>query len=222
MGSVTIAATYGAGGSVVGPAVAARLGLPFIERAIPPALAQELDRPLDAALADDAHHHGAVARLLNRVLGHAGLFVGVPTAPEELGAVTDVAQTEAVLRQVADGTGAVILGRAGVFVLRGHPRTLHVRLDGPVAARRRAAMAHERLDAETAARVQQQNDRARRAYVEHFYPDAGAWDAIRHYHLVLDSTAIPLDTCVDLIVQAAQSVFARPTPVTEPLPFTDR
>jgi hypothetical protein len=76
-------------------------------------------------------------------------------------------------------------------------------------------MLHERLDEQTAARVQQQTDRARRAYVEHFYPDAGAWEDIRHYHLVLDSTAIPLDTCADLIVQAAQSVFTRPVPVTD-------
>jgi hypothetical protein len=35
MGTVTIAATYGSGGSAIGPAVAERLGLPFVERAIP-------------------------------------------------------------------------------------------------------------------------------------------------------------------------------------------
>jgi hypothetical protein len=35
MSTVTIAATHGYGGSVIGPAVAERLGLPFVERAIP-------------------------------------------------------------------------------------------------------------------------------------------------------------------------------------------
>jgi len=206
MATVTIAATYGAGGSVVAPAVAGSLGLPLVGRAIPPALAEKLDERLRAALADDAHDVGAVARLLTRALGHSGLFVGVPFAPEELGAALDVAHAEAALRRLADGGGAVILGMASAFVLRGRRDTLHVRLDGPVEARRRQAMDHEAVDYATATRLQRQNDRARRAYVEHFHPDAGAWDDIRHYHLVLDSTVISLDVCVELIVRAAVDV----------------
>lgn len=207
MGTVTIAATYGAGGSVVGPAVAERLGLPFVERAIPPSLAAELDEPLQVALADDVHHAGAVDRLLTRALAYTGLFVGVPTSPEAMGAQHDVAATESLLRRMADGRGAVILGRAGVFVLKDHQRTLHVRLDGPVEARVRAAMRHEDLDYEAAAATQRRTDRARRAYVEHFYPYAGAWEDPRHYHLVLDSTAISLDVCVELIALAARDRF---------------
>jgi hypothetical protein len=38
----------------------------------------------------------------------------------------------------------------------------------------------------------------------------------RHYHLVLDSTAISLDTCIEIIARAAQDLFAKsgatPTP----------
>ena len=51
MGTVTIAASFGAGGRVVGPAVAERLGLPFVDRAIPVQLAQEMNQPLLAATA---------------------------------------------------------------------------------------------------------------------------------------------------------------------------
>src|SRR5258708_2464408 len=116
MAIVTIAATYGAGGSVGAPAVAERLSLPFVERAIPPALARELDAPLTAALAEDADHTGAVARVLTRAISYSGLFVGVPTAPEERGAIADVANTEEAIRRLAAAPGAVILGRAAVFV----------------------------------------------------------------------------------------------------------
>jgi hypothetical protein len=35
MGTVTIAATYGSRGSAIGLAVPERLGLPFVDRAIP-------------------------------------------------------------------------------------------------------------------------------------------------------------------------------------------
>ena len=209
MGTVTIAATYGAGGSIVAPKVAERLGLPFIERAIPVAVAEKIDAPLEAALVDDTDQTTAVGRLLSRVLATSGLFVGVTVPPEERGVLPEIGQTEAALRRLADSGGAVILGRAGVFVLQGRPHVVHVRLDGEVEARRRAAMVHQGVDYATAAQMQQKNDRARRAYISAFYPRAGAWDDPRNYHVVLDSTKISLDVCVDIIERAARDVFQR-------------
>jgi cytidylate kinase len=209
MGTVTIAATYGAGGSMIGPAVAKRLKLPFVDRAIPVGLAEKIHEPLVAALTDDSESGSAVGRLLNSALSFSGLFVGVPVAVEELGVVPDVAHTELAIRRLADGGGAVILGRAGVFVLKDRADVLHVRLDGDVEARRRAAMAHEGLDYKTAAKRQHETDQARSAYIAHFYPRSGAWEDARHYHLVLDSTAISIDVCVEIITRAAQDVFAK-------------
>jgi cytidylate kinase len=208
MGTVTIAATYGCGGSIVGPAVAKKLALPFVDRAIPPALAAKIHQPLVAALADDAEERSAVGRLLNSALGYTGLFAGVPRGLEELGVSADVAQTEDAIRHTVDAGGAVILGRGGVFVLKGRPNVLHVRLDAPVEARRRAAMERDGLDYKTASRTQQDTDYARRAYISHFYPREGAWEDPRHYHMVLDSTVISLDTCVEIIGRAAKDLFA--------------
>jgi len=216
MVSVTIAATYGSGGSIIGPAVAKRLGLPFVDRAIPTSLIETIHGPLVAALADDSEPRSAVDRVLNSALNYSGLWVGVPISPEELGIAPDVARTEDAIRRLPDAGGAVILGRAGVFVLKGRPDVLHVRLDGDVEARRRAAMAHEGLDYKTAARMQRDTDHARRAYVAHFYPRAGAWADARHYHLVLDSTAISLDTCVDIITQAAKDLSGKSTAPKKP------
>jgi Cytidylate kinase-like family len=207
MGTVTVAATYGAGGSVIAPAVARRLELPFIDRAIPVALAEELHAPLDAAFAGDADHTPRVARLLDRVLATSGLFVGVPASPEQRGALPEIARTEEALGHIADTTGAVILGRAAVFALKDRHGVLHVRLDGDVEARRRAAAARHGIDIATATRIQLQTDRARLAYIEHFYPRAGAWNDPRHYHVMLDSTAISHDACIEIIVRAAQDVF---------------
>jgi cytidylate kinase-like protein len=210
MGTVTIAATYGCGGSIIGPAVAKKLALPFVDRAIPPTLAAKIHEPLVAALADDAEETSAAGRLLNSALGHTGLFAGVPRTFEELGVSPDVAQTEDAIRHTVNAGGAVILGRGGVFVLKGVHGVLNVRLDGPVEARRRAAMQREGLDYQAAARMQQATDYARRAYISHFYPREGAWEDPSHYHMVLDSTAISLDACVEIIARAATDLFARP------------
>jgi cytidylate kinase len=211
MGTVTIAATYGAGGSVIAPKVAERLGLPLIDRAIPVTLALELAVPLQQALAADEHRlPGPVGRVLLRAIDLSGLFVGVPVPARELGADERVAATEAAIRHCADRGGAVVLGRAGVFVLRRRPDTLHVRLDGREAARLRQAVSHEGLDEATAMVQLRESDRARSAYVSHFYPGE-RWEDASSYHLVIDSTAISLDVCVDLIVAAALDLFARET-----------
>ena len=212
MGTITIAATYGAGGSIIGPAVAERLGLPFVDRAIPIAIVKQIHEPLVSALADESTASSRVGRIFNNVLGSAGLFAGVPFDAEQLGVSPEVAQTEVAIRAVADAGGAVILGRAAVFVLRERTDVFHVRLDGEVEERCRAAMEHEHLDYQAAAKMQQATDQARRAYIAHFYPRAGSWDDPRHYHMVLDSTAISLGACVDLIARGAEDFFSRIEP----------
>jgi cytidylate kinase len=210
MGTVTIAATYGAGGSVVAPAVAERLGLPMIERAIPIPLAAKLAHPIRIALADDVRHEGRqLTRILSTAINMSGLFVGLPISSEVVGVDDRIAATEHALRQVAEAGGAVILGRAAVFVLAGRPDALHVRLDGPPEARLRQAVEHERIDEAAAAKQLRETDQARKAYVRHFYPDV-RWEDPRHYHVWLDSTVISLDTCVDLIVAGAKDRFGRP------------
>ena len=65
------------------------------------------------------------------------------------------------------------------------------------------AVGLEGVDEEQARKLAAETDRAREGYVKHFYK-CDARDA-RHYHLVLDSTALELDTCAELIVAAARA-----------------
>ena len=111
-------------------------------------------------------------------------------------------ETERLLIEAADVGDVVVLGRAGAIVLRDRPGALHVRLDGPGEARVFQAMRVEDIDEDEARRRQRSSDRARIDYVKHFYR-TDARDP-RHYHMVLDSTAVAMPTCVDLIVTAAR------------------
>jgi hypothetical protein len=200
---VTLSAPYGAGGSQVGPAVAQRLGVPFVDRAIPTAVAERLAVPLHDAIERDE----AVGSWLTRALlsfGQVGpVLAGATPAPDDmLTEETFREATEQILRQHAAG-GAVILGRAGAVVLREQSGALHVRLTGSREARIAQGMLLEGVDRETAERHVEETDHAREAYVRHFYR-CDARDAAL-YHLVIDSTAIPLSACADLIVEAAQA-----------------
>jgi len=202
MSLVTLSASYGAGGSRIGPALAERLGVPFVDRAIPSAVAERLALPLGDALARDQAVSGVFSRMLQSFAPAIGPFALAPI-PEAI-PISDqdyCAATEHVIRAHAECGEGVVLGRAGACVLREHPEALHVRLDGPREKRIVQAMRIEHVDRVTAERRMDETDRAREAYVRQLYrTDPRSADL---YHLVIDSTAISLDACVELIAQAA-------------------
>jgi cytidylate kinase len=197
---VTLSAAYGAGGSQVGPRLADRLGVPFLDRVIPTTVAERLAVPLNEVLAHDEAVRGGFERLLMRFAPAAQAFSGAAAPPEIIDERPFLRATEQVIREHAAGSG-VILGRAGAIVLRDAPHALHVRLSGPEQRRIAQAMRIEGVDRPTAERRLRETDSAREAYVQQLY-GADARDA-SHYHLVVDSTAFTLDACVELIALAA-------------------
>ena len=200
---VTVAALYGAGGSVIGPRVAERLGVPFLDREIPLAAAKNAGVS-DEAVADVDHDEprSGVDRLVATLSRAATTAGGTGGSEERL----DLQERrlrgyiEQFLAQSAV-SGGVTIGRGGMVVLRSVPWALHVHLGGPREARLRQRMALEGLDRPTAERRRRAEDRGRIAYVRRAYGIDGTDPS--HYHLMLDSTALPLDTCVDLVVRAA-------------------
>lgn len=204
MAGVTISAGYGAGGSIVAPALAERLGYRLLDRAISSRVAEQLHVTVEEA------ETGAVKRsLVERFVGVlaplAGGVIGMGDDPENA-APLPVDYTaefrqlaETIMRQALD-QGAVILGRAGAAALRDRPDVLRVRLFGPGPARIAQAARVEGVDRQTAAARIAEVDRARAHYVRHLY--GCDIDEPTLYHLHIDSTAIPLPTCVEVIATA--------------------
>ena len=201
-GVVTVSASYGAHGDRVSRALAERLGLPFVDRAIPTsAAARQLDLPEDVAESLDDHVPSRWERFVSAFattaipLGPAPLPSEVPVTAERFRSAT-----AAALRGVADTTGAVVLGRAGMVVLGDRPDVLCVRLDGPVEARIAQVVA-QGVDEAAARQGQREVDRAREAYARVFFN--ARQDDPRLYHLIVDSTVLSVAACIDLIVRAA-------------------
>jgi cytidylate kinase len=204
-GSVTISASYGANGDRIGHGVAERLNLPFLDRAIPAAVARQLKLSEDTAETLDQRAPSRWDRIAASFTGVDASYSGVPfLATQGESADTFRAATESVLRQVAETTGAVILGRAGMVVLGDRSDVLRVRLDGPVEARIAQAVENG-TDEQTARATQRDADAARQHYAKYFYNVSQ--DDVSLYHLIIDATALPADTCVELITTAAKARF---------------
>ena len=136
-------------------------------------------------------------------LAPIGLAFGAETAPDAVDEEAYRRTTEDLIREHAANGDLVVLGRAAALVLHDDPRSLHVRLDGPRDRRIEQAV---RLGDGERAQVEKrldETDRAREAYVRHFY-HADPRDP-HLYHLMIDATAIPLEAVVEMIERAALS-----------------
>ena len=198
---ITVSATYGAGGSVVAPALAQRLGLPFLQRVTTTEGEVALAAPCHERLVAEEAKTTPVHRLL------ASFTHSMPVGPTQ-SPLSARHQDEDLRRSAEAGIhglladGGVILGRAAAVVL-GRDRGFHVRLDGPPARRIIQGATVEGISQEQASARMQAADKARAAYVRRLYRVDPA-DA-SFYHMVIDSTAIPLNTVIELILTAARS-----------------
>ena len=208
---ITVSASYGAGGSVVAPALAGRLGLPFLQRVTTSEGHVAEPGPCDEQLSAEEVKATPVHRLL------AHLTQAMPAGPTQSPPSTHHQDEHlrghgeaGIHRLLADDGGGVILGRAAAVVL-GKDRGFHVRLDGPAERRMVQGAVVEGISEEQAGERLRAADKARTAYVRRLYRCDPADASL--YHLVIDSTAMPLDAVIELIVTAARAHIA---PVPEP------
>jgi cytidylate kinase len=200
---VTVSAAYGAGGSVVAPALADRLGLPFLQRVTTSEGYVAEPGPCDEQLSAEEARTTPVHRLL------AHFTQAMPAGPTQSPPSTHHQDEHlrgygeaGIRRLLADAGGGVILGRAAAVVL-GKDRGFHVRLDGPAERRVVQGAAVEGISKEQAIQRLRAADKARTAYVRRLYRCDPADASL--YHLVIDSTAMPLDTVIELILAAARA-----------------
>ncbi|HEY1777478.1 MAG TPA: cytidylate kinase-like family protein [Solirubrobacteraceae bacterium] len=204
MAVVTISSSYGALGSEVGRAVASELDVPFLDRAIPVAVAEKLAVPLEDAEDHDEALAGFFERLLSSfaIMGSVyGSAIPPVDVPDE---EAFRAATEQTILDHASSGAAVILGRAGMIVLAEQPHVLRVRLSGPLQARIDQAVARYGLSPEEARRQERENDGARAAWVRRLYGRDVADPSL--YDLTLNATKLGVEECVALIVAAAAFV----------------
>jgi len=207
---ITVSASYGAGGSVVAPALADRLGLPFLQR-----VTTSEGHPAEPGPCDEQMTAEEVkATPVHRLLAH--FTQAMPAGPTQSPPSTHHQDQhlrghgEAGIHRVLATGGGVILGRAAAVVL-GKDRGYHVRLDGPPGRRVAQGAAIEGISEEEAQARLRAADKARTAYVRRLYRSDPADPAL--YHLVVDSTAVPLEVVVEVILAAAR---AHAAPAREP------
>lgn len=180
---VTLSASYGAGGSVIGPELARRLGAAFLDRAV------RAGEVTGESAAEEERTQGLIARIVSSFARMPDAFG--PSAPLADADATLREETESHIRAfLAEHDRAVVLGWGATLAV---PEAFRVRLRGPTEARLLRAMAIEGIERGEAERRMAHTDRVRSGYVRRLYDRD--WDDPALYHLLLDSTAMDMDSC---------------------------
>jgi cytidylate kinase len=191
---VTVAAEHGTGSDVIAPRVAEALGVPFLDRALPPSLA-----------ADESDRQ---SRLVGRLARTSTMLASEPVERIDF----DEGRIRAELAEFlvrASTEGGVVLGRGGVFVLANAPNALHVLLGGARDGRVARVAEREGIDPDEANRRVRVQDRARKEYMRRVFgmdPDDRTL-----YHLVVDTVALGIDASVELVLAASRARTRQPS-----------
>lgn len=105
-----------------------------------------------------------------------------------------------VIKEIAERPNSVIIGRGASQILKGHPDTFHVRIVGDSADRVGHLMQEQSLDQSKAEEIVSGKDTAAKNFIYDFF-DVEINDA-HQYNLMLNTSRITPDRCVELILAA--------------------
>lgn len=207
---VTISRQYASGGGEVAQIVARQLGAILLDRELIFEVAQRLGLPEDVVSEREERGETIISRLVSALRVSYPDSLSLPDiteAPEKFPDLSDralVQVTEQVLHQAATSDNVVIVGRGSQFVLRNHPRALHVHIYAPFDLRVQAVMTDQGVTRQEAERIVRDFDGARARYARHFYH--ADWQAPEHYHLLINCGRLDRMTAADLICRAVKTV----------------
>jgi cytidylate kinase len=193
---VTLFESYGSGAGYVSEKVAQALGIPLHPQAFSSEEIEEATTKRES--------EGMLTRVFGAMGGPYAAYAGLEGPGVALAQRDNyelVIQNTRFVKEAAL-EGGVIVGRNGAFILADWPRALHVRLDGPLEQRIARAAEESGIDTERAAKRQKREDQVRADISIELY----GWDPREQdrYDLVVNTGTMDLDTCADIIAQAAQ------------------
>ena len=115
-----------------------------------------------------------------------------------------------VLRELLECESYVCIGRAADFVLQDKSNVLTVYLDAPYEARVAREMERQGISRGEAGRYIDRLDRYRESYYK--YHTGRQWKVISNYDLCLDTAALGLDNCVEIIKKVVELKFGVKAP----------
>ena len=201
---ITINREVGSGGRSVGEKLAARLGVPFYDKALITALREKYHLTTDEIEKMKGRSHSWWADF-KRSLAIGEIFSRAQNFDTDLNKLPDVLSTSDMFRsevEILEGIAAeescVIAGRSAFYVFKDTPNHLNILIQASKDYRINRIMAKQQMSHDEALQKMEEIDQMRENYVKK-YMGTTRYDA-RNYDLVFSMDGLTEDDVVDLIL----------------------
>lgn len=197
MAVITISRQFGAGGITLGKLVAERLGYHFFDDEIIQMVAEKAKVSTRWAESMEKEAGGKIQRFVSGVVSRRFLE---RLLDEDRGYIDEeiyVDLLHQIVRKIAEGDDAVILGRGGQYILKDRPDTFHFLLVAEKEYRIQFMETRHGLDLKKALQTVTAEDRRRTNLYRKF--GRQDYDSAGHYHLVFNMRRTPVEKAADLI-----------------------
>jgi len=199
---ITISRQMASGGAYIGHLLARKLGYRYVEREVLHTAAKELGVDIADISKLEEHHDNFVENLMK------SFVFGTPEAsyvPPSRRPVydQDLFETESkIIRTIADRFDAVIVGRAGYFILRGRPNVVNLFIHAPMDFRIKRLQKFHDVSTEQAREEIANSDHQREKFLKTM-TGTDRYDA-RNYHLCIDASAASFETAQQIIMELVE------------------
>ncbi len=194
---ITISRQYGSGGRFIGRLLADELGIPFYDKEII-AEASENSGFAQGFIQENEQKMKSMSSFAFMPSMWSGNIVN---SFENVESKIYACEADAI-EKFAKAGACVIVGRCADYVLRDKVKCLNVFIhaDMPERVERIINMYHRADDAKKAERLIKENDRMRARHYR-YYTDS-EWGDCKNYHITLNSTAIGVEKCAQILKNA--------------------
>lgn len=197
---ITVGRQYGSGGRYVGKLLAEKLNIPFydkellVEASKDSGICQEVLEEYD-----EKNTRSLLFSLMSGVQSQASagaMYMDMPLNHRIFLAQFDT------IRRIADEGPCVIVGRCADYVLRDHRNVINVFIKASIEERISRIVKIYGVDPLKAEETIKKADRQRASYYNYYA--TGNWGDINNYHLCLDTGALGIEGCVELISRCVE------------------
>ena len=192
---ITVSREFGSGGRTIGKMLAERLNLKYYDKELVKRIS--LETGFDPKYIEE---HGEYAQSKSIF---AYMF-GAQSHPDVMKGMTPAdflwCMQRKIILDIADKESCVIVGRCADYILKDRSDVLNVFIHAPKPQRAERIVKLYGESDEAPEKRLDDKDARRRVNYRHF--TGRDWGSLQNYHMALDSGALGLETCVELIAAA--------------------
>ena len=203
--AISIGRQLGSGGREIGEKLAARLNIQFLDKKLIEMASEQSGLCTEFfEKADEKTSQGIIGGLF----GMRFPFVtdGVASSMNCLSNDALFKIQSDVIRQVADASSCLFVGRCSDYILRDHPRVLNLFITANHQDRISRLQTRHTINEEQAQTMIEKIDKKRADYYNYY--TYKSWGSANSYHLCINSSVLGIDKTVDMLELFVRQTFA--------------